>query len=86
MVYAADLMDMIKPDLILFNGKIVTVDDGFSIAQAVAVKGDKIAVVGKNADVTKLKGTKTKMVNLNGKTVIPGLTTAIPTCLPSASA
>jgi predicted amidohydrolase YtcJ len=73
LVYAADLMDVIKPDLILFNGKIVTVDDGFSISQAVAVKGDKIAVVGKNADVTKLKGTKTKLVDLKGKTVIPGL-------------
>jgi len=71
--YAADLMDSLKPDLIFYNGKIITVDNTFSLAQAVAVKGDKIVAVGKSADLRKLKGSKTQMVDLKGKTVIPGI-------------
>jgi predicted amidohydrolase YtcJ len=70
---AADLLDNLKPDLILYNGKIVTVDNTFSMAQAVAVKGEKIVAVGKTADVRKLKGSKTQMVDLKGKTIIPGI-------------
>lgn len=69
---AVNLVDSLKPNLILYNGKIVTVDSNFSIAEAVAIKGDKIVAVGENADLKKLKGTKTQMVDLKGKTVIPG--------------
>ena len=39
------------PDLVLSNGKIITVDDRFSIAQAVAVKGDRIVAVGTNSEI-----------------------------------
>src|SRR5437762_2434682 len=60
-------------DLILVNGKIVTVDDRFAIAQAVAVKGGRIIAVGKNQEVTKLAGPATQRLDLRGKTVIPGL-------------
>ena len=60
-------------DIILFNGKIVTVDDRFTIAQAVAVKGQRIVAVGKNADVLKLKEAGTKVIDLERRTVIPGL-------------
>ena len=66
------LLDGLKPDTILFNGKVVTVDDHFSIAEAVAVKGDRIVAVGSNSNLKKLKGTRTEMVDLKGKTVIPG--------------
>ncbi|MGE3842302.1 MAG: hypothetical protein AB7I50_12000 [Vicinamibacterales bacterium] len=45
-----------RADLVLINGKIVTVDDRFSIAQAIAVKDDRIVVVGTNADVLALAG------------------------------
>jgi hypothetical protein len=62
-----------KADLILFNGQIVTVDDDFSIAQAMAIKGDRIVLIGKNEDVFEARGDNTEMVNLEGKTVLPGL-------------
>lgn len=60
-------------DQILFNGKIITVDDQFRIAQAVAIKGDRIFMVGNNADIQKLRGPETKLMDLQRKTVIPGL-------------
>jgi predicted amidohydrolase YtcJ len=68
----ARLIDHLKPDTILFNGKVVTVDGRFSIAQALAIKGDRIVAVGSNADLKRLKGTKTQRVDLKGKTLIPG--------------
>ncbi len=60
-------------DLILYNGKIVTVDEDFRIAQAVGVKGDRIVAVGSDADVRKLAGDGAKTIDLKGKTVLPGL-------------
>src|SRR5712692_674217 len=60
-------------DLIFTNGKIITVDDRFTIAQAVAVKGERIIAVGKNQDIAKLSGAATRRIDLRGKTVIPGL-------------
>ena len=60
-------------DLIVQNGKVLTVDAKFSTAEAVAVRGGKIAAVGTNADVLKLKGPKTRVIDANGKTVMPGL-------------
>jgi predicted amidohydrolase YtcJ len=60
-------------DLILTGGKIITVDDRFTIAQAVAIKGERIIAVGKNQDITKLAGAATRKIDLGGKTVIPGL-------------
>jgi predicted amidohydrolase YtcJ len=61
------------PDLILSNGKIVTVDERFTIAQAVAVRGDRIVAVGSNADIGKLAGAGTRRIDLGGRTVTPGL-------------
>jgi len=61
-------------DLILHNGKIVTVDAQFSIRQAVAVKGDRIVAVGDSAAVLKAeRGPKTQLIDLKGRTVLPGL-------------
>src|SRR5687768_4128542 len=60
-------------DLILQNGKILTVDKNFSVAQALSVSGNQIAAVGTNADVMKLAGPNTQVINLKGRTVIPGL-------------
>jgi predicted amidohydrolase YtcJ len=60
-------------DTILVNGKIVTVDDRFRIAQAVAIKGQRIVAVGGNDEVRKLAGSASRMIDLNGRTVIPGL-------------
>jgi predicted amidohydrolase YtcJ len=60
-------------DVILRNGKIVTVDDRFTIAQALAIKGERIVAVGRNADIDKLKGPATRVIDLQKRTVIPGL-------------
>jgi predicted amidohydrolase YtcJ len=66
----------LNPDSIIINGKIVTVDNDFSIAEAVAVKGDKIIGVGSNADIKKLAGENTKVMDLKGATVLPGINDA----------
>src|SRR5437764_10768022 len=60
-------------DLILSNGKIITVDERFTIAQAVAIKGDRIVAVGANADIVRLAGPNTRRIDLRGRSVIPGL-------------
>ncbi len=46
------------PDLILSNGKIITVDERFRIAQAVAIQGDRIVAVGTNQEMARLAGTE----------------------------
>ena len=60
-------------DTILVNGRIVTVDDRFTIAQGVAIRGGRIVAVGNNADVLELQGRGTKVIDLKKQTVIPGL-------------
>lgn len=61
------------PDLILHHGRIVTVDRDFSIAEAIAVKGDRLIMVGTNDDLLKLAGSSTQLGDLAGRTVLPGL-------------
>lgn len=63
-------------DLVLLNGKVVTLDDSHQIAQAVAVKGDRIVAVGTNETVQTLAGPGTKVLDLAGRTVLPGLVDA----------
>jgi len=60
-------------DVIFHNGKVLTVDKDFSIAEAVAVSGNKIAAVGKNQDVLQLAGPNTLKIDLQGRTLVPGL-------------
>jgi predicted amidohydrolase YtcJ len=60
-------------DTILVNGKIVTVDDRFTIAQALAIRGGRIVRVGPTAEIETLKGPSTRVIDLGGRTVIPGL-------------
>ena len=60
-------------DIILTNGKVITVDDQFSIAQAVAVRGDRIMAVGTNQDITRLAGPSTRSIDLQGRSVVPGI-------------
>ena len=61
------------PDLILRSGKIVTVNRRFEIAEAMAVRGNRIVAVGHDSKVLELAGPDTKVINLDGKMVIPGL-------------
>src|SRR5436305_2260095 len=60
-------------DTILVNGKVLTVDPQFSIQEAIAIRDGKILAVGKTADVRKLRGPRTRVIDLQGRTVIPGL-------------
>jgi predicted amidohydrolase YtcJ len=60
-------------DLILHNGKVVTVDKKFTIRQALAVRDGQIVRVGTDEEVLQTKGPKTRVIDLGGKTVLPGL-------------
>lgn len=59
--------------LVLRNGKIVTVDAKTPEAQAIAVRGDRIAAVGSNADIQRYIGPATQVIDLRGQLAIPGL-------------
>jgi len=59
-------------DLVLRNGKIVTMDSTNATAQAVAITGDKITAVGSNADIQRYVGANTKVVDLQGHLAVPG--------------
>src|ERR1700693_373911 len=61
------------PDTIFYNGKIITVDSSFTIQQAFAVRGDLYVAVGTNAAIQALAGGNTRLVDLRGSAVIPGL-------------
>jgi predicted amidohydrolase YtcJ len=71
-----------KADLIFVHGNVYTgVADGSSFksikrAQAIAVRGDRIEAVGENAEILKLKGPDTEVIDLGGKFIIPGFNDA----------
>ncbi len=63
-----------KPaDMILINGKIITVDQHFAISEAVAISSDLITATGTDEKIKRLADKHTKIIDLQGKTVIPGL-------------
>lgn len=70
---AAPILAADPPDRILHGGKVITVDEKFSVHEALAVRGERIVAVGKNDDVLALRGDQTEVIDLAGKTVIPGL-------------
>ena len=61
------------PDTIFYNGKIITVDSGFTVQQAFAVRGEQYVAVGTTAAIRALAGANTRLVDLRGSAVIPGL-------------
>ncbi|NNM72578.1 amidohydrolase [Enterovirga sp. DB1703] len=61
------------PDLLLVNARIVTADPGFSIAEALAIRGDRFLAVGRTQDIVSLAGPDTQVIDLAGRTVLPGL-------------
>ncbi len=61
------------PDRIFYNGKVLTVDENFSIASAIAIRGERIVAVGESAEIRGLADGRTEQIDLGGKTVIPGL-------------
>jgi predicted amidohydrolase YtcJ len=60
-------------DMILVNGKIITLDPGSLIAQAVAIEQGRFVAVGTNEQIRSYTGPSTRVVDLRGRTVIPGL-------------
>ena len=60
-------------DLILTNGEVMTFDHADSRAEAIAVKGELILAVGKNEEITRLAGPQTKVIDLQGRLLTPGL-------------
>jgi len=71
---AADEIGM--ADLVLFNGRVFTVEKSLPWAEAVAVRDGKIMAVGANAEVKKLIGKDTQTIDLQGKLVLPGFNDA----------
>ncbi|MEO7040978.1 MAG: amidohydrolase, partial [Gemmatimonadaceae bacterium] len=59
-------------DLVLRNGKVVTMDSTTPQGQAVAITGDKITAVGSDADIQRYVGPATKVIDLDGHLAIPG--------------
>ena len=84
-VYAQDILSVPKelvnyPDTIVINGTIYTMDnqellsaDPGSIVQAIAIRDEKILAVGSNQDMLKFEGPDTRIIDVKGKTVIPGI-------------
>ncbi|MDX2152364.1 MAG: amidohydrolase [Bryobacteraceae bacterium] len=70
---AVALLPAAGPDLILHSGKIVTVDARFRLAEAVAITQGRIAAVGSTKAVLAAKTPQTQLIDLKGKTVLPGL-------------
>lgn len=64
---------LLPPDLVLTNGRVITVDERFTIAEAVAIRGDRIAAVGTNREIAVLAAAGTRSVDVEGRAVIPGL-------------
>ena len=61
------------PDTVLYNGKILTVDDAFSVVEAVAIRDGRFLLVGDTDEIRSLAGPDTEERDLGGRTVVPGL-------------
>ena len=70
---AAQQADLNSPDLVLVGGKILTMDSRSSVAEALAVRDGRILAVGSDAAVRPMAGPQTRVIDLAGKTVVPGL-------------
>jgi predicted amidohydrolase YtcJ len=72
-VVGMGLEDVFGADLLLVNGKICTMDSDDSIVEAVAIKGNRIVATGSSVAVKKMARKGAKIIDLNGKTVLPGI-------------
>lgn len=71
--FARSLAVKAPAELVLTNGKIVTVDKTFSIQEAVGISAGRFVAVGTDGELRRWTGPRTRVVNLGGRTVIPGL-------------
>jgi len=67
------LFDFSYVDIAFKNGKVILVDENDGLAEAVAVKGNKIVFAGTNEDLEKIIDEKTKVIDLKGRTLMPGI-------------
>jgi adenine deaminase len=65
-------LDRIEPELILYNGNIITINDRQPRAEAVAIANGRFLAVGTNEALQALTTGQTKKINLEGQTVVPG--------------
>lgn len=61
------------PDLVFRNGKVITVDNQNTITQAIAIRDGKILMVGKNEVIDEIIGKETEIIDLEGRTILPGI-------------
>ena len=61
------------PELIIWNGKIASMNQNMTFYQAMAVRGSRVWRLGTDAEIRRLAGPQTEMVNMKGRTVIPGI-------------
>lgn len=73
LLFSSTLLHAQLPTLIIHNAKVLTLDEKNTMANAVAISGDRIIAVGSNEEILKGKTAKTKVVNAAGRTLIPGL-------------
>ena len=66
-------MNKQPPDLILHNGKIATQDDRRSLVEAAAIRDGRFLAAGSDREIMRLRGEHTRLIDLNQRTVIPGL-------------
>ncbi len=69
---AAGAANPAVPDRIFTNGKVLTVDEEFSVAEAIAVAGERVLAVGSDAEILTLADPATETIDLAGRTVVPG--------------
>ena len=67
---------MATPDLVLITGHVLTLDGAGTVAEAVAIRKNRVLAVGSAADMRALAGSSTKLVELSGTTVVPGFNDA----------
>src|SRR6266487_4780436 len=63
-------------DVVFVNGNVYTVNEKQPRAEAIAIKGDRIVFVGSNANAKRFQGGGTRVIDLHGETVVPGMTDA----------
>src|SRR5437764_9218008 len=67
------VLDALAPDVLLLNGRLLTMDAHGSRAEGLAVRNGRIVAVGATADLRELAGPRTQVIDLAGRTAIPGL-------------
>ncbi|MHB0769041.1 amidohydrolase [Bradyrhizobium sp. 5.13L] len=69
----AQQVELSPPELVMINGKVLTMDPGSSVVEAVAVRDGKVLASGSTAAIKALAGARTRIIDLAGKTVVPGM-------------